>query len=193
MSFEIHRLQPRENRYLDLAFIDNGQVVTVAVWKKQDYYYSNWWVSGLTKAGELRFLAGLELAIPATSYVEAENACGEIYKEFVRPLVSLGQQSNGIPEPRVLPPVDVRKELALTHLRYHDLAGTITQFASGKRERAAFQFQLIKSFGYSAATPLMAEYEDVPKTTIVKRLWLAREAGLLPKMSDAADSNEVES
>lgn len=189
MTFEIVQL-PNRAKFADFAIVEKSRVVTLAIWRNRDRMYSNWWASGITNEGELRLLAAFELPLHLADEPEALEECVRIYQSSVSALLEQAEQTDGLPEPRFPPPVEVRRELALLHLQLHQERGTLGELASAKSERAALQFQLIKSFGYSAATPLMAEYEGVPKTTIAKRLWLARDTGILPKVSEVATSNE---
>ncbi len=70
----------------------------------------------------------------------------------------------------------------------HSLEGTIGD-QHGIRINVARQYQLIKSFGLKAARPLIAQREGLPVSTVSRRLYLAREDGILQKMSDAENIN----
>jgi hypothetical protein len=78
--------------------------------------------------------------------------------------------------------------LCRAHLDCHEELGNVGA-TQPIRVDAARQFQLIKSFGYSTAQKLISERTGLPRSTVDRRLYLARESGLLQKMSDADDIN----
>jgi hypothetical protein len=76
---------------------------------------------------------------------------------------------------------EVKRLLSLTHLALHEEAGRLGVESLGIKVDIARQYELIKSFGLSGAQSLIAEQTGLPLTTVTRRLFMAREAGLLEK------------
>ena len=96
------------------------------------------------------------------------------------------KESGGLTAATNAPSVKTKQALCKLHLNEHAIEGNIGG-AFGIRVSTARQYQLIKSFDLKAARPLTAEREGLPISTISRSLFLAREDGILQKMSDVED------
>jgi hypothetical protein len=103
-------------------------------------------------------------------------------------MLSAYKESGGLTAATNAPSVKTKQALCKLHLSEHALEGTIGG-ELGIRVSTARQYQLIKSFDLKAARPMIAEREGLPISTISRRLYLAREDGILQKMSDVDDIN----
>lgn len=167
---------------------ENGVVASVELKKHLDAVMCDWWISGLNANGELLALARMEFGLGTSSERQALAGLADTYTRVVEPMVSVLRNLGGLPAAPNAPGIKTKEALCKLHLDMHALEGNIGE-ELGIRLNVARQFQLIKSFGLKAARPLIAERQGLPISTVSRRLYLAREAGILQKMSDADDIN----
>lgn len=168
----------------------NGIVASVELKKHLGVFNADWWISGLNDEGTLTLLARVEIGHgEAASEKEALLALPKRFEELIEPMVDTYKKFGGITSALNGPAVITKQALCELHLNEHALEGTIGE-QHGIRINAARQYQLIKSFGLKAARPMIAKREGLPVSTISRRLYLAREDGILQKMSDDDDINK---
>lgn len=174
---------------VDVVGIGGEMVATIEFSYRSGRMRSDWWFSGLNTEGELlaiaRFTFGLgderrEPPIPMIEWVY-ENEIKRILESYARFGGFTEDTGTGTTSSKLL--------RCLTHLDGHQELGHIGESVP-KRIDTARQFQLIKSLGYSAAQKLISERSDLPRSTVDRRLFLARESGLLKKISDLRDAHD---
>ena len=172
----------------DAIGLGDGLVATVELKVHGGKVMSDWWVSGLNADEELVALTRMSFGLGVKTHSEAMSLLTPIYdtilKEPLSKLVALGGFSDA-PNPGSN---DNKLALCRAHLDGHEELGNIGD-SQPIRVDIARQFQLIKSFGYSTAQKLISERTGLPKSTVDRRLFLARESGELSKKSDADDIN----
>ena len=184
-KFEVHVGTYR----FDAVGHGNGIVASVELKKHLGQINADWWVSGLNKEGALTLLARIEVGHgTAATEKEALAALPDRFKFLIEPMIETYKQFGGTTVALNGPPVATKQALCELHLNEHALEGTIGE-QHGIRINTARQYQLIKSFGLKAARPMIAMREGLPVSTISRRLYLAREDGILQKLSDADDIN----
>jgi hypothetical protein len=187
MKFELE-VENRDKRW-DAIGTGNGRVATVELKTRSGRVVSDWWISGLNAQNELVALVRCSFGLGHLTEREALSSLSSIYEEILeRPLTKLAELGGFLEAPNT-GSSENKLALCLVHLDYHERLGNIGESVS-IREDIARQFQLIKSFGYSTAQKLIAERTGLPRSTVDRRLFLARESGLLPKMSDSEDINK---
>jgi len=183
-SFEVHTA----GYHFDAVGHENGVVASVELKRHLGTIMCDWWLSGLNNNGELVALARLNFGMGELDERTALTRLPETYAAVIEPMISAFQLGGGLPSAPNPPSVQTKVALCKMHLDQHLLEGNIGEHI-GIKLNAARQYQLIKSFGLKAARPLIAEREGLPISTISRRLYMAREAGMLAKLSDADDIN----
>jgi hypothetical protein len=176
---------PAHGNRWDALGMGDGLVASVELKEHLGSVVSDWWVSGLNKEGELLALGRFSFGLGRVSVNEATQALGDFYKSLIAPIVPDLRGLGGLsvaPNPASKQSL---KALCLTHLDLHEQLGNVGEHL-GLRANAARQFQLTKSFGYSAAQALIAERMDLPLRTFARRVDLARADGLLRVEKDYA-------
>jgi hypothetical protein len=191
-----------DKRYeCDVAFIDDKIVVSVEFKFSPTGTFADFWVSGRHGENQLNLVLRFQAALPSAGldgdslskpvrdqYLElvklAIPQAEHFYVSTLRPLAVASMELGGIPESIDPPTPEMRKTLAWVHLALHGEGGNLEQDGAPVAVRTALQYKLIKSFGFRAATPLIAAYEGVTPVAIDRRLFMAREAKYLNKMSD---------
>lgn len=177
------------NYHFDAVGHEAGIVASVELKRHLGQINADWWISGLNKEGSLTLLARVEIGHgDASTEKEALAALPDRFKDLIEPMIEKYKQFGGITSALNGPSVATKQALCELHLNMHALEGTIGE-QLGIRVNAARQYQLIKSFGLKAARPLIAKREGLPVSTVSRRLYLAREDGILQKLSDADDIN----
>ena len=186
MKFELE--VPNGNRYWDAIGTADGRVASVELKRRYGRVVSDWWISGLNSQGELVALVRCSFGLGFLEEREAVSKLPSIYEEILEaPLAKLAQLGGFLEAPN--PGSSENKlDLCWVHLYYHEKLGNIGASVP-IRVDIARQFQLIKSFGLSTAQKLIVERTGLPRSTVDRRLFLARQSGLLTKMSDADDIN----
>lgn len=173
----------------DAIGIGDGLVATVELKRTNGRAMSDWWFSGLNKEKELvalaRFSLGLGLVPETVARRDLESVYQNILKEPMRELAKLG----GLSDAPNAGANENKLALCMAHLDGHETIGNIGASQS-IRVDVARQFQLIKSFGYLTAQKLISDRTGLPRSTVDRRLFLARESGLLPKKSESDDINK---
>lgn len=188
MKFEKEVLNA--GRRWDAIGIGDGRVASVELKIRSGRVVSDWWISGLNSQNELVALVRCSFGLGTLSEQEALALLPRIYEEILdKPLSKLADLGGFIEAPNP-GNSDNKLALCLVHLDYHQKLGNIGE-SLPIREDVARQFQLIKSFGYTTAQKLIAERTGLPRSTVDRRLFLARESGLIPKMSDSDDTNKL--
>jgi hypothetical protein len=165
----------------DAVLIDDEIVATVEFKTRSGSLTTDWWVSGLTPQGRLLVIGRFSMGLGNASQVETTKEVGRLYRKHIQPLVSELLPLGGMPESPNSASFDVKRILSLTHLALHEEAGRLGAESLGIKVDIARQYELIKSFGLSGAQSLIAEQTGLPLTTVTRRLFMAREAGLLEK------------
>lgn len=150
---------------------------------------SDWWFSGLNAEEELVALARISFGIGKMTVPEATSRLEAIYEDVLKDPLTKLLALGGFSDAPNTGSSENKLALCLAHLAGHEQLGSIGE-TQPIRVDVARQFQLIKSFGYSTAQKLIAERSGLPKSTVDRRLFLARESGILQKMSDADDINK---
>lgn len=186
MNFEFE-VQVDSYRFDAIGHAD-GFVASVELKRHIGTVNADWWISGLNDSGALMVLARLEVGLGEVTEREALAGLELNFGRLIRPMLGSYQKLGGLTEAMNGPSVRTKQALCKLHLNAHELEGNIGSDL-GIRVSTARQYQLIKSFGLKAARPMIAEREGLPVSTISRRLYLAREDGILQKMSELDDMN----
>ena len=166
----------------------DGVVASVELKRHLGTVNADWWITGLNKASALVVLARVAVGHGEVTEREALASLPKYFEMLIKPVLSAYKETGGITEVLNAPSVKTKQALCKLHLNEHELEGNIG-VDLGIRLNTARQYQLIKSFGLKAARPMIAEREGLPISTISRRLFLAREDGILQKMSGLDDIN----
>lgn len=184
MSIQVQFLtQPKENS-AELLIRDGNFVATVDFLRQENSFTFDWWVSGITRNGQLRLLIRFQFSIPdLKTNFDALEVAESFWERSIRELAWTSANAEGIPDLPSPPSVETRRDHVKIHLREHSELGNLDNDDPRAYARTFRSYQLVKSFGYKSPQPLIAEFENVPLTTISRRLSMARDAGLLPKQT----------
>tara|TARA_B110000503_G_scaffold115153_1_gene173292 strand:- start:1144 stop:1707 length:564 start_codon:yes stop_codon:yes gene_type:complete len=185
---EFSRVEHIGRYRFDAVAHGHGMVVSVELKKHLDIVMSDWWITGLNNQGELIVLTRMGFGLGQLGVHDSTAGLSAIYAEIVEPLVFRFRELGGLPSAPNAPTTATKSALCELHLDMHLREGNIGEHL-GIRLDVARQYQLIKSFGLKAARPMIAQREKLPVSTISRRLYLAREAGILQKLSDVEDIN----
>jgi hypothetical protein len=186
MKFSFEAIN-NETRW-DTIGIGDGFVVTVELKRRGGRSMSDWWFSGLNQENELVALARFSIGLGLVTEREARDQLVSVYEDVLKgPLQELSKLG-GLSDAPNTGSNENRLALCLAHLDGHETLGNIGATQS-IRVDVARQFQLIKSFGYLTAQKLISERTGLPKSTVDRRLHLARQSGDLQKMSESEDTN----
>jgi hypothetical protein len=180
-----------QDKYLfDLICVDGPLISTVEFKRSPKGIYADTWTSA--RFGENELCLVLRIQIPLVG-VAGEDKAGDLYEGLysrsVKPLALKSLELGGLPDSINPPDPSTRRKLAWAHLKLHADAGHIPYEKSPVAVRTALEYKLIKSFGFHAATPLMAQFEGINAVALDQRLHLAREAKLLEKVSVVGRKN----
>lgn len=137
-----------------------------------------WWTSGLNASNQLTLLCELQLAWQTEdSFPErsAENL-------FVGHISPLGKLASGVRTTLDLTAIfkpEFRAGLLTEHLRSHRELGNYSDATDGLVGSIAKQYQLAVSFLASTSVEFLAQWNDIPVTTVKKRIERARLNGLV--------------
>lgn len=175
-----HRAQFPTRRFFDFAVSRNGLVTTAELKKTPGGLLSYWWTSGLNSKNQLLLLSELQLPLPEDDWSE-ERLDDEVYRPHIEPLARLGSQVSGLVRLTPLFSPEFRASLLTEHIHKHHLLGTYSDSIDGLIGSLAKQYQLAESFGISTSIEFLATWNEVPASTIRKRLERARLDGLVDK------------
>jgi hypothetical protein len=165
---------------------DSQVVATIELKTARGKTRADWWVSGVTESDELRLLLHLETAhqfdsttgdFPIGGFVE------EFYATLIRPIVEESIRAGGVIEQHAPPIPQISGPICIAHLTEHKAIKNLGDQLTIRKDIAR-QYQLVKSFGHYAPVPLLAEWSGLPRSTVSRRLHLARESGDLEKATD---------
>jgi len=177
-------------RRWDALGMGGGLVASVELKQRFGQVVGDWWVSGLNQDDQLVALCRFSFGLGQVSEHQATRDLEGIYKRVIAPTLSELRALGGLSDAPNPAGKHELKALCLTHLDLHEQLGNLGENL-GLRLNAARQFQLVKSFGYSAAQALIAERMGLPLTTISRRIDLARADGLLKLKKHFKDSEWI--
>jgi hypothetical protein len=182
--------QARSPRALyDLELIEGTVVGVVELKRVEGVMASHWWVSGLTEGGNASLLLQLQTGLTSLNEKEALAEC-QAMKPIILKLARKSAIAGGLKSALVLPEALDRTAFALAHMRLLEQASLLGDRQSELSVRTSRQYELCKSFGITTAVQLISEFEQVPISTIRRRLSKARDLGLIIKTRKSrADSN----
>jgi len=183
------RAQFPTRRFFDFSVAEDGLVATAELKKSAGGLISYWWTSGLNSENRLILLSELQLSLPDSDWNE-ERLATVVYRPFVEPLARIGSGVSGIVQLTPLFKPEFRPPLLTEHLFKHRELGTYSDSGDGLVGCLAKQYQLAESFGISTSIEFLATWNEVPVSTIRKRLERARLDGLVEKKR--ASENESE-
>jgi hypothetical protein len=176
----IERVQPPTRKRYDFFATDQGFVTTAEFKNSSGPTTSYWWTTGLNNANQLTLLAELQIVLPVQER-EAQGLAEEVYKAHVLPLAQL---ASGLASIVLLTSVfnkDFKASLLTEHLEEHKRIESYSDDRDGLVGSLAKQYQLAESLGASTAVEFLALWNEVPVSTIRKRLERARLDGLVPR------------
>jgi DNA-binding transcriptional ArsR family regulator len=102
-------------------------------------------------------------------------------KPIILKLARKSAIAGGLKSALTLPEALDRTAFALAHLRLLDEASLLGDRQAELSVRTSRQYELCKSFGITTAVQLISDFEQVPISTIRRRLSKARDLGLIIK------------
>lgn len=156
-------------------------VVTVDLRTTPEGITSEWWVTGPTRMGAMAVLLHLEIGLDIREMTDAEAECQRLWDGTFQDVAFGSACAGGLPNIEGHQDIQKRRELARIHLTEHSSTTTLDRDSLKLTKLTAMQYQLVRALGCKSASQVMAQHEEVPITTIDRRLVMAREAGLLPK------------
>ena len=164
----------------DLTEVSGGLVTTAEFKMFDDDVVGYWWTSGLNSAGQLGLLGEHQL-VWASAGVAPEMSARSIYADHVLPLA---RKASEVMHLLALTPVydpAFRSALLTEHLEIHRQIGTYSDEEDGVVGSIAKQYQLAESFIAATTIEFLAAWNELPVSTIRKRLERAREAGMVTR------------
>jgi DNA-binding transcriptional ArsR family regulator len=173
--------QARSPRALyDLELIEGTVVAVVELKRVEGVMASHWWVSGLTEGGNASLLLQLQTGLTSLDEKGALEECQQM-KPIILKLARKSAIAGGLKSALTLPEALDRTAFALAHLRLLDEASLLGDRQAELSVRTSRQYELCKSFGITTAVQLISDFEQVPISTIRRRLSKARDLGLIIK------------
>lgn len=170
----------------DLTYTQGGLVTTGELKGSSGDFVGYWWTSGLNASGQLVLLGEHQISWPANG-LAPEISASSIYEEHVFPLASAASQAKGT---ATLTPVyepAFRAALLTEHLSIHRELGTYSDEKDGAFGSIAKQYQLAESFIAATTVEFLAAWNELPASTIRKRLERARQAGLIARRQSLSE------
>jgi hypothetical protein len=175
----------------DLAIEDGHLMTTIELKKFEGSYWADIFTSARHEELELNLVSRVQTTLGLhKSETEALAETEKLYVDLVRPLALKSTHSGGFSQPLNPPEADYRQAQAWFHLCMHSEAGNIPTEGFPVAFRTALQYKLIKSFGFRAATPMIADFEKITPVAVDRRLFMAREANYLTKASEASTTKK---
>lgn len=174
----------------DTAIIDGDFVTTVELKRSGNGYAGDFWVSGREQNGDLLVLMRFQTKLSDDGdELSALMTVEEIYTSTLRDMAKKSLDLGGVSDAIYPPETEDRKRIAWLHLELHREAGHILTEGVPVTVRTALEYKLIRSFGHRAATPMIAEFEQISSAAAEKRITLAKAAGLLEKTPHRAPNS----
>jgi len=179
--------QARSPRALyDFELIEGNIVAVVELKQIDGVMASYWWVSGLTEGGNVSLLLQLQTGLTALGEREALVECQQMDKMVIE-LSRNSAKAGGLKTALVLPEAINRTAFAMAHMRLLDEASLLGDRRSELSTRTARQYELCKSFGITTVVQVISDFENVPISTIRRRLSKARDLGFIIKIRKSGD------
>lgn len=174
------RAQFPTRRFFDFSIAHDGLVTTAELKKSVGGLISYWWTSGLNSENRLILLSELQLSLPNSDWNE-ERLATVIHRPFVEPLARIGSEASGMVQLTPLFGPEFRPPLLTEHLFKHRELDTYSDSRDGLVGSLVKQYQLAESFGIATSIEFLATWNEVPVSTIRKRLERARLDGLIER------------
>jgi len=173
------RIQNPHRRVFDFCSADDGRV-TIAEFKNcPGGFIGYWWTTGLNAANQLTLLGEFQI-VWASIDAQPDSVAEKIYNTHVRALVSMASGVTGMVSLTSVFLPEFRASLLTEHLKQHEELGNYSDESDGLIGSIAKQYQLAVSLGASTSVEFLASWNEVPVSTIKKRLERARLEGLIP-------------
>lgn len=172
------KAQPPTRRMFDFTRIESGRVTTGEFKKLNGGFIGYWWTSGLNAKNQLTLLCELQIAWASSDELPETSAEG-IYTNHVAPLADM---ASGVRTTLELAPIfepHFRAALLTEHLAHHLQIGNYSDASDGLVMSIAKQYQLADSLVASTPIEFLAAWNEVPVSTIRKRIERARLEGLI--------------
>jgi predicted transcriptional regulator len=173
----------------DAYLIDADLVATADFISVRGSVSCDVWFSGRTEANGLVALLRVQVSLGAVSETKALAELNGLHKAHLHNLAEASRLAGGIINTQNTYATKDRERLCSAHLDLHAKTGSIGE-SLGIKQDIAYQFQLLKSLGLASAKPFLAQRLGLPLSTITRRIWMAQEIGLLPKVSAEPDIKE---
>ena len=182
---------PRETqlptrRPFDFIDAQDGLVTTAEFRKVSDDAIGYWWTSGLNASGQLGLLSEHQIMWPEEG-LAPELSARAVYENHLLPLALAASRAKGL---ATLTPVydpAFRSALLTEHLAIHRDLGTYSEEKDGVVGSIAKQYQLAESFIAATTVEFLAAWNELPASTIRKRLERARQAGLIARRQSLSE------
>lgn len=167
----------------DLVLLMDDMVAIVELKKSEGSIYSLWWVAGLTSEHRLAVAYQAQFALAASDTRSAERkvtaAAGSIFA-LARESLAAG----GVAPIPLMNSLDQPRALASTFLYAFESQGLFQSHRMELNVSTGLQYQFCQTLNVSKPIEFLANYLQVPVTTVRQRITWARNKGVLPKRRD---------
>ena len=174
----------------DFLWTERGFVLTAELKQANGVFHVEWLMSGMSSTATLSVLAQLRSACPgsnereATQYIQA--SC-RIAFDFCLEMHKLGGSAALISQDGFS-----REQVLAAHLKAHMQNAEIFDSQSGINVRTLRQYEFCKSAGITKYVEYLAKFEEVPVSTIRRRIDKCRQLGWLTKRNERENFGELD-
>jgi hypothetical protein len=164
---------------VDFVFTSGEIAALVEVKTSGGSPVTSWWVAGPTRLGSTVLLLHMQIALTGETDMDVFEECKKHAKKIID-LSKVSALAGGLREPALSTDAATREMLADMMLK---VLGSLNRAdASNSLAKSTAQnYELAKSFDITKVVEFVARFEQVPVTTIQRRLASARDSGFIQK------------
>ena len=165
----------------DYVFHEGGMVAIVDVRKAGNGHYLLWWVAGITTAKRLAMAFQAQFALDVATPNDADAKVADLAPA----IFAIAQESllaGGVKPVPLLDKPGLPKDLASTFFKYFEAEKLLETKGLELNVSTGLQYEFCQLLNVSKPVEFMAEYLNLPVTTVRQRITWARNKGVLPKM-----------
>jgi len=167
-------------KYFDFAFAAERLVGVVQIARDELGYVSQWWVSGFATTKRFGLLLQVQIAVAGETEFEALVAVRDLIPTILL-LAKKSAETGGVTSPFISPEPQIRKRFVLEHLEVAFSSGIFESIKNDLMLQTAIEYGLCTSFGLNSQIETLAEFHNLPTSTISRRVARARDLGLIAK------------
>lgn len=156
-------------------------VAIVEVRRDGPTYRALWWVAGLTDEGRLAIGYQAQFALPISNPLEAELHLGSVAPSIFG-ITKASLSAGGVKPIPLMDGPEITKALAAEFLNVFESEKLFETKGLELNVSTGLQYEFCQLLKVSKPVEFMAEYLNLPVTTVRQRITWARNKGVLPKM-----------